>query len=271
MGSCLNKKKDVIIKCLNFTNEKFIFKKKVKKSEIIINPLSLQLKIKINYEYVQNNNSSYPPEINIIHQLKNNKIGILFDQEYISIYSSITFKFIYKLEPKEEKLIEIIGKYYFNLIDFLELKNDDLFLWTSRFIIIYKKLKKGYQFLQIINENEQQCEQEMTKFVKDRFKNKEILDYNLNSIHELKNGFIVSCNTYGLKFYNKKYDKYIWIKKDKIELEVENLIEIKENVLVLLLKEIKDISSRCLISRSHTSINYYKIYLYNIKNNDKNY
>ena len=61
--------------------------------------------------------------------------------------------------------------------------------------------------------------------------------YVINSIHELKNGKLVSCNSYGLKFYEKDNDgKYNLISTEKMEVDVNSLIEIKPNLLILLHK-----------------------------------
>ena len=121
---------------------------------ININPLSLQLKLVFNFEDAEKKEFSYPPCITSIHKLKNNNIGIIIDSNYLSFYSSNTFKLIHSIEPKKDNSI-INQITYFSLIDFIELKNGDLFLWTSFIIIIYKKSQKTYKLLQIINEKEQ--------------------------------------------------------------------------------------------------------------------
>ena len=230
---------------------------------ININPLSLQLKLALTFIDTKKEEYSYPPWITFIHKLKNNNIGIILNEKYLSIYSSNTFKLIYSIEPK--KNTEIINEdEYFELIDFIELKNNDLLLWNSKIIIIYKQIKKSYKLFQVINEFKQG-----TNYIKySKYKNKKTEYYNLNSLYELKNGLVVSCNSYGLKFYSKNNDKYILISKQKI-FNVENILEIKENNFILFQKKCYLYRSRCSIPPRTSVYNKYRVTLYNIKNKEE--
>ena len=60
--------------------------------------------------------------------------------------------------------------------------------------------------------------------------------YELNSIYEMKNGKLVSCNSYGLKFYEKDKDKYNLMSIEKMKIDIHFIYEIKPNELILLQK-----------------------------------
>jgi hypothetical protein len=231
---------------------------------ININPLSLQLKLALTFIDTKKEEYSYPPWITSIQKLKNNNIGIIIDKTYLSIYSLNTFKLIYSIEPTKNN--EIISEdNYFRLLDFIELKNNDLLLWTSKIIIIYKQSKESYKLLQVINEFKQG-----TNYIEyDSDDDSETESYNLNSLHELRNGLLVSCNSYGLKFYSKNNDKYNLISKHKIEYNVENILEIKENNLILFQKKSKTHNTSCTLPPSCSIDNNYRVTLYNIKNKEE--
>jgi len=222
------------------------------------NPLSLQLKFSLTY--VDNKKENYPPYITYFHKLKNNNIGLIINLKYLSIFSLNTFKLVYSIKP--EKNNEIINEVkYFDLLGFIELKNNDILLWNSEIIIIYKKIQKNYKLLQIINE----FKQGTNYFEYNRYGDKGAECYDLNSLHELRNGLIVSCNSYGLKFYSKNNDKYTLISKKEIRFEVENIIEIKENFFMLFQQNRKSLTSSCVVYSKSISIDY-RVSIYNIKN-----
>jgi len=150
-----------------------------------------------------------------IKELSNNRIGILF-VHLLSIYSSKTFKKIneikldntlFKNSEKDEKNSDNKNEI---VIDFIELKNLDLVLWTTKATILFYNLSDtNYSLFQTIKENIQKEEKEEEEyFHMERFysNNKDV--YNINSIYQLSNGNIVSCNTNGIKIYSKKNDKY---------------------------------------------------------------
>jgi len=224
---------------------------------INMNPLSLQLKLILTFINNKKEEYCYPPRINSIHKLKNNKFGIIIGEKYLSIYSSITFKLIYSIEPNKNN--EIINEVkYFSLLGFIELKNNDLLLWTSKIIIIYKKIQKDYRLLQVINEFKQGTNyiEYDSDEVEDEDEQRGTECYDLNSLHELRNGLVVSCNSYGLKFYSKNNDKYTLILKQSLEYNVENIIEIKENIFILFQIKSKTYNSYTLPPSSSIDNNY---------------
>ena len=212
---------------------------------ININPLSLQLKLTMTFVDTKKEEYSYPPMITFIHKLKNNNIGIIFNHNYLSIYSSNTFKLIYSIKPTKNNIIMNEVK-YFDLSGFIESKNNDLLLWTSKIIIIYKKIRNSYKLLQIINEFKQGTNYiEYSEY--SRYRDKETECYDLNSLHELRNG----------------------LSKQKIELNVENILEIKENNFILFQKKSITYRSRCVIPSSSSTNNDYRVSYYNIKNEEE--
>jgi len=235
------------------------------KSYININPLSLQLKLSLTFINTKIEKYVYPPRITSIHKLKNNNIGIIIDSKYLSIYSLNTFKLIDSIKPKKDNTIKNEVK-YFTLKGCIELKNNDLLLWTSKIIIIYKQIQKNYKLLQIINEFKQGTN--YIEYSSDD-ENNGTEFYDLNSLHELTNGQVVSCNSYGLKFYSKNNDKYSLISKKKLELHIENILEIKENNFILFQKETETYKSRCIIPPRSSTNNYYRVSFYNIKNEEE--
>ena len=101
------------------------------------------------------------------------------------IYSLKTGKYITKI-------------YYKNLKDITELKNNDLIICIIFNFYIYRLLNENYELYQIINEFEQG-----TNIIKN-FNGRDKKDYNkLNTIYELMNGNLVSCNSYWLKTHKK--------------------------------------------------------------------
>jgi len=226
------------------------------------NKLSLQLKLSLTFIKNEKEENSYPPYITYFHKLNNNNIGIIFNFKYFSIYSLNTFKSIYSIEPEENNTIKNEVKYLY-LSGFIELKNNDLLLWTSKTIIIYQKIKNSYKLLQIIDEFKQG-----TNYIEyNRYGDKEDECYDLNSLHELRNGFVVSCNSYGLKFYSKTNDKYTLISKQEIGLNVENILEIKENIFILFqIKSITHETPSCVTGPRTSTSNECRVSFYNIKN-----
>ena len=80
---------------------------------------------------------------------------------------------------------------------------------------------------------------------------------------------VIQVNSYGLKFYSKNNDKYSLISKKKLELHVENILEIKENNFILFQKETETYKSRCIIPPRSSTNNYYRVSFYNIKNEEE--
>ena len=163
-------------------------------------------------------------EIYKVYELSNKRIAILDNEEKeMKIYSLKTGNLINK----------ITQEYIRNII---ELNNKDLVINSSSKIYLYKLLKdQNYELYQIIDEYEQKTY--TTKRYGGFLRIKKRIDekyYKLNSIYQLINGDLVSCNSYGIKIYKKDNDgNYKLSLIEKIKGEIENAIELKENVLFL--------------------------------------
>ena len=205
-----------------------------------------------------------------IKVLSNNRIGILF-VHLLSIYSSKIFKKINEIKldntlfqnsEKDEKNSDNKNEI---VIDFIELKNLDLVLWTTKATILFYNLSdSSYSLSQTIKENIQKEEKEKEEyFYMERFysNNKDV--YNINSIYQLSNGNIVSCNTNGIKIYSKKKDKYKLELRYPMDIEVMNAIEIKINQLILFQA---NFVSGGFCSQSYHCTLTYSVSLYDIEN-----
>ena len=93
--------------------------------------ISTQLRLKISYEN---------PFINI-NVLQNNRIGIIF-------YDSVEISRIIPLLLKKENQGKT--KEAYSLKNFIELKNKDLVLWTSKIIFFYTLSGKNYKLYPFI-------------------------------------------------------------------------------------------------------------------------
>ena len=210
---------------VNF-GKKFDKKNKNKNQIDVIEPISFEFVQKVDLANYYDNN--YNSSCKIIHELSNEKLGILFDNKLIVI-STKTFKEIKIIKPSYDELNsnrEISGNKL--LVDFKELKNSGIVLWTSNVILFYDV---EYNLFQRVDETEhgdlcQRLEYDYGP----------VFYYDINSIYELNDGKLVSCNSYGLKFYEKNKDKYLLISTEKMEIDVHFVIEIKPNLLILLQK-----------------------------------
>lgn len=225
-----------------------------KESKIKLNPLSLQLQLKFNFKFDKNDNlyiNENTNKIIILHELSNKNIGILFPFK-LGIYSINTFKLICNITPN-------VNVCNLNLINFIELKNNDIIIWSQRTILLFYKLSyKEYKQYQIINEYT----------LSPYFSYDLYSSYNINSIYQLKNGLLISCNSYGLYFYYKKDNKYILLSKHEISIEVENIIEIKENVLVVI-QRYHEPGRGCIIGNRTPGKYHYSISIYNIETKEE--
>lgn len=193
-------------------------------------PLNFQIMSKLSFnKYIDINNKRYKIRIKSVHELPNNRIGIL-TRFNLLIYSLNTFKLIKKLEP-DLKLIffedKKIGKS--TLIDFLVLKNNDLVIWNSVIIFFYNLKSKEYKLYQTINEYN-------PKIDKEKFGKYEGIYIYVKSIYELLNGNLVTYNSVGLKIYYKKNNEY-YLNSKLIFNFVEKIVEIWPNVLILFQRE----------------------------------
>jgi len=219
-------------------NEKFENKAINEKEEIIdkalinsgneIIPISFELIQKVNLKFLINTNIYIDRgKFKKIHELSNKNLGILLGEKLI-IISHKTFQTIKIIEPNYNELRSKYNIIQNQFIDFIELKNCDIVLWTSSVILIYNK---ECNLIQRIDESEHGniCKREDYDYGSTTY-------YDINSIYEMKNGKLVSCNSYGLKFYKKEKDKYILISTEKMEIDVHFIYEIKPNILILLQK-----------------------------------
>ena len=208
-------------------NEYFENLKLNNKEEIIQYPSTFQLMLKVDLHYLLDDNFDFGSLENI-HELSNKNLGILLGGKLI-IISPKSFKEIKIIEPRYDERCS--KSLYCNnkFIDFIELNNSDIVIWTSNIILIYDK---EFNIKQRINELEHG-----NKSTRIDYDYGPIKYYEINSFHELKNGQLVSCNSYGLKFYEKdNNDKYNLISTEKMNVDVHYLIEMKPNLLVLLQK-----------------------------------
>ena len=198
----------------------------------------------------------------VVEELKNNDL---------LIYSSRKI-YVYKLAKNNNyelyQTIQIIEEYKYDdeLINgIIELKNNDLLIYSSRKIYIYKLAKNiNYELYQIIDEYKQgtfkKKKKPQEKWCEGNSRFKEI--YELNSIYELMNGNLISCNSYGIKIYKKnKEGKYELFITKKIETEVHHVIEIKSNIIIIFCRE-----------ESHISYTFccfkFDVYKYNIEKDE---
>ena len=157
-------------------------------------------------------------EIYSIKELKDKRIAILF-------WSGKGIK-IYSLE--NENLISKINQEY--ITHFIELKNNDLMIHSTNEIFLYKLNKDySYELYQTIDESNQEInktkDQEYLFFAFDDNKNED--KYNISNVYEIRNGDLVSCNTYGIKIYKKDLDgQYKLLIAHQINEEANHLIEI---------------------------------------------
>ena len=133
-------------------------------------------------------------KIKTIHELSNNKIGVLIDYSLI-IYSSKTFKVINSI-TLDKKLLQ--GDYkdiFYSFKDFIQLQNNNLILNTNKSLFFIKVIDNNYkcELSQISKEYKQHCW---------------VPSFAIYSVKELKDGRIVSCSNCGFKIYKKEGNEY---------------------------------------------------------------
>ena len=169
-------------------------------------------------------------EIIMISKLSNKRVSILAkeindDKKIIFIYSLITGELITKIHLNINDIIENV----------IELKNNDLVIFNKHKIYIYYLINDNYILNQTINEYEQGTN---LKIINSQlFGNETEISkegtYHINSIYELNNGNLVSCNVYGIKIYHKENGLYKLLYMKEIKDEVENVIELNNNKLII--------------------------------------
>ncbi len=160
-----------------------------------------------------------------IKELSNGRIGILFED-------SLLIENIKTSKKIDEIKLPVIMHYDEGIFDFIELKNSELILWSSETIYVYQIIDDKYNLYQNINESEEEKEKRKQNEIDSYFGSKH-KKYEINSIYELSNGNLVSCNSYGLKIYIKNNEKYILESKHDMEIDVRKIIEINNNQLIL--------------------------------------
>lgn len=194
--------------------------------------ISIQLKLKINFK----------SDLNKINILQNNRIGIIYNNILIiySLYNFLEISRIIPEFPKNEKRNEN-GKdkngpqkdeeekneggdddnedrnELEDLKNFIELKNKDLVLWTSRIILFYSLYEKNYKLYQTIDE----------------FNEKKFPDFYVDNIIELENGNLVVCSYQGLKLYAKTKTQYCFQYYYSTNYPIIDSLGIKSNRLIL--------------------------------------
>ena len=160
-----------------------------------------------------------------IKEISKNRILVLYDYSF-DIYNIKTGQ---KISNTGEKLKEEYPRYYDNIYDdFIELKSKNLILWSNGKIFYYKRMGNNYTLSQIINEVTQQnnrqkcCQIGMVDI------------YDLYNVIELENNNLLSCNSIGLKIYNYIENEYKLIKIIPMFLDVENVIQIRENYFLVI-------------------------------------
>ena len=139
-------------------------------------------------------------EIYKIYEISNNRLAVELEKS-IKIYSLQTFKLLTEINN------ERIGTS-------IELKNKDIALTNYSVINFYKLENNNYTYYQNIKEE----------------KEKEIFE-----IYELKNENLVVCIGHQLNIYSKDKGEYKFSLKLELEETVENIIEVKNNILFLFL------------------------------------
>ena len=194
-----------------------------------------------------------------IKEISNKRIGILLGNS-LQIYNLNSFK---KLDEIE---LPISFDYYINegILDFIELKNSDIVLWSLNKIFFYQLSENEYDLYQTLNGLENITDNEENKEKDDKekfyFPHKGNEYFEINSISELTNGKLVCCNSFGLKIYTKDKGKYIFESKHEIKIDVRKIIEIDSNKLILLQRKYYAHLARRSNFFSHTySISTYDI------------
>ena len=108
------------------------------------------------------------------------------------------------------------------------MKNLDLVFWTYEDFYFYYLSQKIYIKYQEINESNQETENDDSEFNYFRYERRirERENYKINSICQLKNGNLVSCNSYGIKIYSKEKDKYILKQNIKYIKDLKMLLKL---------------------------------------------
>lgn len=182
----------------------------------VIKEPNLQIKLIINIDL----DNEKINKIDKVYELSDGRIAIIEKKgKNMKIYSLKNGKMITKINQD-------------NILGIIELKNKDVVLNSKHEIFFYKLLpNKNYELYQEINE----FNQGNNIFKKCIFNELEKTEYyKLNSIYQLMNNNLVSCNSYGIKIYKKDKDgQYKLSFMKELGEEVKNVVEIKNNILII--------------------------------------
>jgi hypothetical protein len=117
-----------------------------------------------------------------IKELSNGRIGILFED-------SLLIENIKTSKKIDEIKLPVIMHYDEGIFDFIELKNSELILWSSKTIYVYQIIDDKYNLYQNINESEEEKEKSKKEEERIRYlnKEKEENDLKIEKIKEIKN------------------------------------------------------------------------------------
>jgi hypothetical protein len=179
-----------------------------------------------------------------IIELPYDKIGILYGIEYnknlFLIYSSKTFTKIKQFE------------FFFQ--DAVKTEDNNLVLSYEYNIYYYELIDKEYKLIQEI--------QYYNK--KEKIRCFEDCNYDsIDSIHSLKNGNLIAKIGEEMKIYKKDKGKFIYYKTINFKCNIEEIFEIKPNIIVLFLRE--RLGDGCLVEGY-----FHYISFYNIQNDKQN-
>ena len=144
------------------------------------------------------------------------------------IYSLYTFKEILRINPKLlKKGSQDQTQEAYLLINFIELNNKVLLLWTSRIIFFYSLSGKNYKLYQTIEESN------LDKLIKEKSNCSNLSFFYFDDIIEIKNGNLVLCSYIGIKVYTKKKEQYNFKYYYPSEYYLQNILKIESNKLIL--------------------------------------
>ena len=146
----MNEKEEIINKdIINSVNENL--KKNDENKKSILNPTSFEIVQKVDLCFLLDTNIiNIKGNLITIHELSNENIGFLLSEKLI-IISHKTFKTIKIIKPNSTELRSKYNCIRNEFVDFIELKNCNIVLWTSSIILIYNK---EYNLIQRIDERE---------------------------------------------------------------------------------------------------------------------
>lgn len=204
----------------------------------------------INFEVIK----EFKSEADKIGQISDNKFLFMYNQ-YFKIINLDDNSEIFRSDLAEmgfelNKYSEI--KYYnhSNFQNFYVLKNEDLLLWTGMILFYYKKEENKYILYQSFNQfNEEEKPGLFQNYI--------------NNVLELDNDSFITCNTFGIRIYKKKNNKYNLVQKIKIFLEVYDCFKINQDLLLLVNYKDTTINS---LEHNHS----FAISLFDMKTNNVN-